>query len=227
MGRFDFPFSWLNTTDLTNFDLVAPVYDLLAKIVFGRSLIKAQIEFLGSIKPEHRVLIIGGGTGLILKEIFKVSNPKSISYIESSAKMIARSKQKIENSIYREKVTFIRASRPTDYKSVAHFDVVITNFYLDLYDDHSICEEMLKINDALMPKGLWLFADFELREASPFWQKKLVKIMYRFFQLTCGVKVSELPSFEDAFREIGLKKPRTKRFFRSMIRSSVYTKTGI
>ncbi|MEP5106138.1 MAG: methyltransferase type 12, partial [Ekhidna sp.] len=56
---------------VNDFDFVAPIYDRLSKLVFGKSLIKAQAYHLKVIGDKDRVLILGGGTGKLLEFIPK------------------------------------------------------------------------------------------------------------------------------------------------------------
>ena len=48
---------------MNGFNSIAPVYDALATLVFGRSIRNAQLCFLGDIGYRGKVLILGGGTG--------------------------------------------------------------------------------------------------------------------------------------------------------------------
>ncbi|MBK8843944.1 MAG: hypothetical protein IPO33_14460 [Saprospiraceae bacterium] len=52
-----------------NYDKVAPFYDILSKLAFNRSQLLGQIEQLKYLKPNHSLLICGGGSGIILDEI--------------------------------------------------------------------------------------------------------------------------------------------------------------
>ncbi|HEY9047693.1 MAG TPA: class I SAM-dependent methyltransferase, partial [Ohtaekwangia sp.] len=70
-----------------SFDSIAPVYDMLSRIVFGRSMVKSQRHFLKYIPAEASVLILGGGTGWIIQELFAVNNTCTIVYVEASQKM--------------------------------------------------------------------------------------------------------------------------------------------
>ena len=77
-----------------NYDSIALIYDRLARLVYGRSLVNAQLYLLDAIPAEAHVLIVGGGTGWVLEEITK-RHPSglSIDYIDAASKMVALAKK--------------------------------------------------------------------------------------------------------------------------------------
>ena len=80
----------------SSFSLVAPFYDQLAYLVFGRAIkISTTKNYKIYTAPESQVLIIGGGTGWILKELLQQTSCKSIVYLEASDKMLHKAQQLI------------------------------------------------------------------------------------------------------------------------------------
>ena len=59
--------------DLNQFDLVAPFYDALSRLVFGDQIVKSQTHFLHQVQKDDQVLILGGGTGQIFEHAGKAS----------------------------------------------------------------------------------------------------------------------------------------------------------
>ncbi|MES1218101.1 MAG: methyltransferase domain-containing protein, partial [Bacteroidota bacterium] len=86
-----------------NYDKIAKYYDQLSRVVFGRTLIQAQKALLKFITPGTNILIIGGGTGIILEEISKIySSDLTITYVEISRNMIeiAEKRNWKQNEVY-------------------------------------------------------------------------------------------------------------------------------
>ena len=77
------------------FDLIAPYYDSLARLVFGDSIRHCQLEYLDKIPPGAQVLILGGGTGWLLGELMKINPSCRVWYLESSIKMLEMTKGKV------------------------------------------------------------------------------------------------------------------------------------
>src|SRR5580692_1554130 len=78
-----------------NYDPIAGSYAFLSRLVFGQAEVNAQVELLRYIGPGSRVLIVGGGTGWILEKLAAI-HPSGlrITYVESSANMIALTKKR-------------------------------------------------------------------------------------------------------------------------------------
>ena len=76
-----------------SFDFIAPFYDLLARLVFGRAISRSQTRFLLEIPSGAKVLILGGGTGWILLDIFRQANPSEVLYLEASSHMLAKAQE--------------------------------------------------------------------------------------------------------------------------------------
>src|SRR5688572_7103812 len=103
-----------------NFDLIANVYDQLARLIFGKELLKAQCYFLNKVSPDADVLILGGGSGELLNILIRQNPTCRIWYIDASFEMIASAKARIGIT---QRVIFVHGTEdsiPQDQR----FDVV-------------------------------------------------------------------------------------------------------
>jgi len=198
-----------------DFDRIAFAYDRLTKLVFGRYIIDSQKFFLNRIPEDSSILILGGGTGWILTELFKIKNNVNVCYIEASARMLAMAKEKSTSS---QQVRFIHGTEsdvPSDHK----FDCVITNFYLDLFTNESLWVALGKIKESLAPKAQWIATDFVENQ---WWQKLMLRVMYLFFRLTCNIESQKLPDWNKTLHSIGGKRIDSKKFYNGFIETSVF-----
>jgi len=198
------------------FDRIAAVYDELARLVFGDAIQLAQEYFVNDIPSQSKVLIIGGGTGKFLDKLLVSKSTCKVWYIEASLKMLELSKEKTNHS---NRVHFIHGTEdsiPSDIK----FDLVILNFYIDLFVDASLDPVLKKIQKVLKPNSLWYITDFV--DGRKWWQLILLRIMYLFFRITCGVKSSKLPDWSNQLQRMGLVKVKSKFFYREFIEATVY-----
>ena len=173
----------------SNYDHIAGFYDRLSRLVFGSSIVRAQVCLLPFIPAGARILIIGGGTGWILEEIAAL-HPQglTIDYIESSAKMIAISQKRNRQ---KNSVQFIHQPIE-DYVLTTPYDVIITPFLFDNFPKDKIAYIFEKLHAYLKSNGLWLYADFTSGTGNPFWQKILLRIMYLFFRVTGAIETQKL-----------------------------------
>jgi len=202
-----------------NYDNVAPFYDKLSRLVFGKTIINAQKYLLTYIPANSNILIVGGGTGNILEEItHKHAAGLHITYVEISLNMLTLSRKR---DVGDNQVQFIHQPiQEVDLQPV--FDLVITPFLFDNFLPSTAEIVFNKVNAALKPGGCWLFADFQLNSKSTL-HKWLLKSMYFFFRLLCKVETNRLydirPLFKSLYEEVAC-----KTFFKNFIRSVVYQK---
>ncbi|RKR81444.1 methyltransferase family protein [Mucilaginibacter gracilis] len=200
-----------------NYDNAAFFYDKLSRLVYGKALINAQLYLLKFVPPNSSVLIVGGGTGWILDELSAIHySGLAITYVEVSAKMTALA-QKRNTGL--NKVVFINdaiENTPT----AETFDVVITPFLFDNFTEETLEKVFQHIHSQLKPKGLWLCTDFKL--TGPLWQKLLLKSMYVFFKILCGIETLKLPAIDKQFSKHGYKTIAAKTFYGKFIMSTIY-----
>jgi ubiquinone/menaquinone biosynthesis C-methylase UbiE len=214
-----------HTSAKINFDLIAPVYDFLSRLIFGNSIRAGQLHFINKITPDSSILIVGGGTGWYLEKILTTTQCKKIVYVDSSVKMIELSKKKIAAINHSCEIVFINSTIEEisfDYQ----FDIVVTNFFLDLFEDRLLTQITKKLYSALKNDGLWLFCDFIKNKNSlhNFWQNILIKITFLFFKLFSNVQNNQLRDYEKYFYGLKMIKEFSHAFYLGMIDSSVFKK---
>jgi len=203
---------------MSSFDGIAPYYDLLSRLVFGKRIVEAQEYFLTEIKEGDRILILGGGTGWILKSIFKITGLVEVWYIDSSPKMIEKSATR---NVAPPKVHFICGTLD-DIPSDMKFNVIITNFFLDMFSEASLLPLIDSISRKLQLDGRWLCTDFIKNEK--WWQRVLLSIMYRFFKFTTDLKNDQLPDWENQLRKHGMITLSEKTFLKGFMKATVQKK---
>ncbi len=200
-----------------NFNLIAPVYDALAKLVFGKKLRKVQTHFLPVIPENANVLIMGGGTGWIINELFNTGFKGRLTYVEASERMISLSKKNCEFS---ESVDFIHGEEsalPADRQ----YDVIITNFFLDVFSEVRLDEVMVNLSEQLNNDGIWICSDFQ--NTDRFGHQLLLWFMFKFFKITAKLESRSLMNFDHKFKKIGHSRSENFTLMNGLIFSSVYT----
>ncbi|RYC69433.1 class I SAM-dependent methyltransferase [Spirosoma sordidisoli] len=199
------------------FDWIEPVYDILAKIVFGSRLQRAQLRFIDQIHRQQTsrepadssvlsapvsVLLLGGGTGWLLQQILQRCQPVRVLYLEASGRMLARATRRILHQPFSIEVRFQTGDEQT-IPADEQFDVIITPFVLDLFTRATLQHRMIpRLLEALRPGGIWLVTDFV--PAQGWWQRVLLWSMIRFFRLTAGIEARQLPDWQLLMSQAGL-----------------------
>lgn len=200
---------------MSDFNSIAPVYDTLSSLVFGKSIRRAQVQFLHYVPAGSKVLILGGGTGWIISELLTVNPTCRVWYIEASAKMLELSRKHLSEG---DNVVSIHGTEDSIPDNVI-FDAVITNFYLDLFTSASCRSLIAKIATRINPNSIWLVSDFQ---STTWWQRAMLSIMYRFFKTVAKVGTQSLPPWKEIFIERGFREGQVKTFYANFIRSSLF-----
>jgi ubiquinone/menaquinone biosynthesis C-methylase UbiE len=210
-----------------NFNGIAPLYDALVFLVFGRRLAQAQAVFL---QPKARlsfpkggaVLVVGGGTGQILQPLLENCQPDRVVYLEKSARMLIRASRRMAEMGLIGTVEF-RLGNETRLRSDEQFDVIITPFLLDLFTEAKLTEALLPtLKNALADGGYWLITDFV--RTGVWWQEALLWTMIRFFRLTAGIETRQLVDWQRVLKEAGLRLRAFEPRLNGLVSTELYQK---
>jgi len=172
---------------VNQFDLIASVYDQLAGLVFGKSLYKAQTCFLDQLPDNGRVLIVGGGTGQILKEAV-FSRAAQIDFVELSEKMITKARQ---NGSHLSQINFLNEDF---FQHHGEYDFVIANFFLDCFDGEHLTLVVQRLKGLLSTKGKILVTDFQNPSRTS--HRILIFLMIAFFKTFSSLQASRLEDIQ-------------------------------
>lgn len=204
-----------------DFNVLAKYYDFLARVVFGNAVQKSQQNFLSEVKLSNQLLILGGGTGQILLALEELNLSLKIDYIEQSSKMIEKSRHR--GPFKNLKVNFIEADILNYDLADYRYDMVITNFFLDVFTKTHLIKIIEKVTNSLKVSSTWLLTDF--RKTNRLGNKILLKVMYLFFRIMTNLEGRSLRNFEKHLSRVGWTKIRSKYFYSEMIESCVYKKS--
>lgn len=209
---------------LNNYDRIATNYDRLSRLIFGKSIVRAQQALLPFISSPARILIVGGGTGWILEEIAKrCPSGLAIDYVEISSNMLDLAKRR---DCKENQVTFVYAGIE-DYTAPVKYDVVMTPFLFDNFSRERARKVFEKLDKMLKSGALWLFTDFHIdQNLHSIWQKALLRSMYIFFKNISHVEADQLPDMHTLFNTHNYHLTFETFHFGRFIRSAAYRKSG-
>ncbi|WP_242916619.1 class I SAM-dependent methyltransferase [Pontibacter liquoris] len=210
----------------SGFHRVASFYDRLARLVYGHHLEQAQLALLPHLPDSARVLVIGGGSGWLLTQLLQTQKHLAILYLDAAPAMLQRAEQRFiqYQQPHHSTVTF-RLGTEQALQPEEQFDVVFTPFLLDLFPPKRLQQLMQRLNEALVPGGLWLFADFwPVQQPALWWQRLLATGMYTFFSVLSGVKARKLPDYQLHFDALALREVFSQAFYGGMVQGKVFVK---
>jgi ubiquinone/menaquinone biosynthesis C-methylase UbiE len=205
-----------------DYNTIAPWYDRLSRLVFGRAQVAAQTVLLPYIEAGSRILIVGGGSGWILEELSKIhSSGLKIVYVEISKEMIHLSRKRRAGQ---HEIVFVERA-VENYEPDGMFDVVFTAFLFDNFKEEKAHSVFSLLHNCLKPTGKWLFVDFQYTVGKHgWWQWLFLKIMLCFFKVVSKIEATTLVDMQPSFREAHYKELFKLISYRTFIRSVVYQK---
>jgi tRNA (cmo5U34)-methyltransferase len=212
-----------------DFDLVAPIYDALASFVFAGAIRRAQLALIPRLADAHSLMIIGGGTGWFLLELLQRVGVERVLYVEKSPKMLSYSRDLIAKcapeSLHR--VEFRLGTEESLSAEDGPFDVIVTNFFLDLFSDDNSAGVAECLHAHLAPKGRWLFVDFQLPEGglARASARALFKVMFTFFNVVANMESRRPPNYEQIFGRLGMRVQEVRTFYASFISAQLLSRS--
>ena len=201
---------------MNEFDRIAPFYDGLARLVFGNRIRMAQREFLHEIPDGSKVLILGGGTGHVLRELVFSKPACRVWYVETSEAMLNRAKRHAGPGDQRR--IFIHGSQDDLPLSVS-YDVVIMQFYLDMFTVETMNSVIAKLKTSLHHDSILIVADFV---NTTWWHGAMLRMMYKFFKAIARINASRLNDWNGVLKGQGFSDEATRYYYRGFIKASLY-----
>ncbi len=207
---------------MSDYRLLAPVYDPLARLVFGRTLNESKHRFYDAVRPGDAVLVLGGGTGDGIGHLATRPGVR-IDFVEPCGAMIRRAARSLPDPL-REKVRFIRGDHHA-LPAGPSYDVIVTHFLIDGLGTQEATDAMNRIARTLRGGGRWLMADFF--DSGRLRYRLLTRAMYLFFRTFACIHARQLPDYDRLFQSTGLVLDMEQQYLGGFVRSRVYARPEV
>jgi ubiquinone/menaquinone biosynthesis C-methylase UbiE len=179
--RGDSPPGWQTTAQ---FDLVAPIYPALERLVFGLRLDEARQAFLEHVLEADRVLLVGEGNGRFLKSLIGRKRVGCVKVVEKSRAMVRLMKNRAGRprkvALELIEADFLRCRLRKE------FDCVVTHFFLDLFNPPAQLAVIDKLGEITTENGTWINVDFTAPRTMA--GRVLMWLQYTFFRLVSHIE---------------------------------------
>lgn len=201
---------------MSNLNNIAPIYDLLKKVIFGSRLDQKASYFLSEIEPGSKILIVGGGSGEIIGNI---PSRCTIDYVELSTYMTNKAK----SQEYNGNINFIQGDFRV-FQNQTTYDWILLPYFLDLFPETSFDLILEKVAKMLRPDGTLIVADFKPSDRISSRQRKLIWWMILFFRLTTDLKIRQFVDIPNGIRKHGFLLKETAPDHKSLVFCHLYKK---
>jgi ubiquinone/menaquinone biosynthesis C-methylase UbiE len=208
-----------------NADRIASSYRWLEYAAFGLALEQARFDFISHAARARRVLILGEGDGRFLARLLGCNRYASVAVVESSARMIQMARERVPPAEL-SRVEFHHIDAVTQALPPGPFDLAVTHFFMDTLNCRDAEAVIFKVNMLLSPGARWLVSEFQepLEGVRRLHAQLWLRVMYNFFSMTTGLKVSKLPPYREVLVRAGLAEIEHRERRLGLIRSQLWRK---
>ena len=203
---------------MNRYDFVAPIYDVLKRIVFGRALNNATAAHLNDIDQFKNILIVGGGTGANLP-LFDAHH--IVDFIDASPAMIQKAKKRKTKAQVQFHSTLFDS-----FVSTTNYDLILFPFFLDLFDITEGMSILQRTQLMLAPQGRLIVTDFHPVESlNSIRQKLLLRTVIVFFIITTRHRYTKIFNIKDAVKQSDYQLIDENNFVNGMVFATIWKKT--
>lgn len=210
-----------------NFDRIARPYRWMEYLSFGPVLERCRFHRIPQLLACKRALVLGDGDGRFLTRLLAANRGIAIDAIDISPAMLrlaaARARAGIPDAESRLRLYCMDARdfRPT---AEAAYDLVVTHFFLDCFNEDDIAGMMQRISPHLTPGALWVVSEFQVPATgtSRYLARAVIAGLYRAFGLLTGLRTRRLPRYALLFRQEQFVCQDTRTWAAAMLTSEVW-----
>ncbi|HRH99090.1 MAG TPA: class I SAM-dependent methyltransferase [Prosthecobacter sp.] len=198
-----------------NFDRLAPHYRWIEALFADGRLQRCRTSMLDAISAPKRVLIYGEGNGRFLVELMRRFPQAAVTVVEASAVMIDLARSRLQrDGLESAAVTFVQADALTWEPPASSFDLIVTCFFLDCFQEDQLQRLMPVIANAATPDAQWLLADFQIAPSGlrRVRSRVIVGLLYAFFRLTTRIAARELVDVQPGLQAAGFTRVERREF---------------
>jgi len=215
-----------NQRSRMNCDAIAPYYEVLEHLSFGRHLEQVRFAFLQETRASRRAIVCGGGDGRFLARLLRANPSVQVDFVDLSAKMIGLAEKRITGMgpAARRRVRFHAGDIREFAPGPVEYDLIVTHFFLDCFSDPELCDVVGSLADWAAPDVTWIVSDFRETQGpiGRIWTSGVTRGLYAAFRLTTGLRVTRLPQYLPAIAEAGFRLRHEEKALGGLLHSSVW-----
>jgi ubiquinone/menaquinone biosynthesis C-methylase UbiE len=207
-------------------DGIAPHYQQLEYLCFGKSLEQQRFAFLDQTRASRRALVCGGGDGRFLARLLHSNPVVEVDFVDLSQRMAAIAERRVMGmgARFSRRVRFHVGDIRTFEAVRQRYDLITTHFFLDCFSDREIDSIVSRLAAAARPGAQWIISDFRVAQEAlgAIWTYAIVRGLYVAFRVTTGLRVSRLPEYKSSLLAHGFHCRMEQRGFAGLLYSSLW-----
>lgn len=143
---------------LGNYAGIAPIYDSLGAVYSGGAIGRCKRAALATIRPGDRVLFAGCGTGR--EALLALQRGASVTLLDRSEPMLSRARRRCQRAGTGTATLECVQADLCDFAPSGTFDVVVANFFLNVFRAAEMPRVLARLIDLARPEGHVVIGDF-------------------------------------------------------------------
>ena len=208
-----------------NFDRIARPYQALEYLTLGRSLERTRLHFLPRLGAAKNALILGDGDGRFLAHLLASYPELKATAVDSSVEMLALLRRRCAPYADRLQTCHCDAMRFVPDPE-ARYDLVVTHFFLDCFEQSQIDLLLSGLLPSLRPAAQWLFSDFGVPTGllhAP--ASMMIRSLYLAFRILTGLRTTQLPQHAATLSKAGLERIDRQTFLGGILTTEIWERT--
>ena len=213
-----------------NCDLIAPYYQSLEYLTFGKSLERRRFAFLSAAAIARRALLCGGGDGRFLARLLLTNPLVRVDFVDASRKMVELAERRIAamGHRFRRRARFHVADLQHFEPEQSNYDLIATHFFFDCFSESELFELSARLASWTSPQAQWIVSEFQEapgRFANP-WSRLVISALYAAFRISTDLRVTRLPRCEAALASAGFTLQCAEESLGGLLRSSLWKRAS-
>ncbi len=217
--------------DITVIDcnLIAPWYEPVEHLCFGRALERRRNAFLGDLQDVRTALSCGDGDGRFTAALLQSSSQVKVTAVDASPRMVEIADRRIRamGAGLQERADYHCAEVRTFHPPQTSFDLIATHFFLDCFSTRDATAVIHRIAGWAAPRSRWIVSEF-CQPPTPvgqLWTGAIIRSLYAAFRVTTGLRVTHLPNYRPALQSVGFELRKQQHACGGLLVSELWERT--
>ncbi len=193
-------------------NLIAPWYELVEHLCFGRALERRRFAFLESLGDAKKVLSCGEGDGRFATALLRSNPGVQVTAVDASVRMARIATQRVMRACaaVQDRLQYHCGEIDSFNPASTPYDLIATHFFLDCFSNQQGAAVINRIAGWTTPHARWLVSEF----AQPpngfahVWTGAVIRSLYAAFRITTGLRAVHLPDYRPALASVGFELQR-------------------
>ena len=185
-----------------SYSSIARFYKLIESVTIGRPLLDARLAHLDRLAEGSEIknaLLVGEGNGSFLLPFAQRFPSTEITVLDESPEMLKVAQARlVAAGIDTTRITFQQADMTTEQLPASRYDLIVTLFFFDNFNDATVEQIVPVLERASTPSAQWLLSDFQIPVSG--WRRARARIwltvLYAFFRCVAKIPARSVPPTE-------------------------------